>query len=350
MGYPILRRNMRSLVRDALLDDDLSREWGRKSGATLGEEGATVVPTGSIWGTFSRRNDPQGFVEQHSHQELAFFPNDERGMDRYADWSGISQVRLLVTVTKAGRAGSKMTIVGDGISFAGGLSVPLDSLGEQISLWKDVSLSDGPEALTRWIVENPNPGGGGTPGGDPPGGLEFMRAEPGNLTVEGTSYFADWCAWPPHVGYTQSQASTLIHTYLDDPTGWAAAGITFREVSEADARVKIRIVEEATCNVPESACTHYYGTSPPTAYIELEYEPLQSSPNGPGNLVNHEAGHAFFYAAHGGDIGGIMNIADVVHPEKPSASDIASVETWLGTPGDTGVGTFAVGLCQLQGQ
>ena len=26
MGYPILRRNMRRIVRDALLDDDLARE------------------------------------------------------------------------------------------------------------------------------------------------------------------------------------------------------------------------------------------------------------------------------------------------------------------------------------
>lgn len=67
---------MRSMVRDALLDDDTSREWGRKSGATLGEEGATVTPTGAIWGTFSRRNDTTGYVLAYS--STTPFPDKKR--------------------------------------------------------------------------------------------------------------------------------------------------------------------------------------------------------------------------------------------------------------------------------
>jgi hypothetical protein len=45
---------------------------------------------------------------------------------------------------------------------------------------------------------------------------------------------------------------------------------------------------------------------------------------------------------------GIMGDSSADAPETPTASDIASVETWLGTPGEAGSGTFAVGLCQLQ--
>lgn len=347
LGFPTTDRNLREMTRDELGETPLCHEVARKAGIRGAVATDVMSLAGTIWGTFSRRNHPTlGFLEQHSHQELAFFPNDGRGMDRYADWTGVSQTQLLVTVTKAGRPGSTMTIVGDGVSFDGGLSVPLDSVGLKTSSWKDVNISGGPQALTQWVVGNPNPAEGGIPGGDPAGGIEFMRPAPGNLTVEGGSYFADWCAQPPHLGYTQAEASNLIGSILSDPAGWEAAGITFREVSEADARVRIRILEEASCNVPEAACTHYYATSPPTAYIELELNAMSTSPGGPANIVYHEAGHAFFYATHSG--GGIMDVSDALHPEGPIASDIESVETWLGTPGDSSAGTFAVGLCQLK--
>jgi hypothetical protein len=101
--------------------------------------------------------------------------------------------------------------------------------------------------------------------------------------------------------------------------------------------------------VPELACTHYYGEFPWKARVELEYTHLigEVFPEiGPIHLINHESGHAFFYATHTGS--GVMGDLSADPPERPTAGDIASLETWLGNPGEMGAGTFAVGLCQLQ--
>jgi len=265
-------------------------------------------------------------------------------MDRYADWSEVVEARLMATVTKAAQPDTTLIIYGDNVAFSGDLSVPLDSVGLKLTDWEAVTVGPGGAALTRWVVVAPSSEGPG--GSDPAGGLSFYEPAPGNLTIEGGAFYGDWCVAQSNVGYSHAEASDLIHSFLDDAAGWAAAGITFREVSEENARVRFQVVNEATCGSPELACTHYGDP----AYVELEYGPMNGSEGpgiGAGNIINHEAGHAFFYAKHAGN-NGIMIDFDANRPEKPNASDIASLETWLGTPGEMGAGTFAVGLCQLQ--
>jgi hypothetical protein len=345
LGYPIVDRNLRELVRRDLGANPRPHQVARKAAARGGVSQDIATLSGTIWGTFSARNDAQlGWVERHSHNVLSYFPNDAHRMDRYADWIGVSQAQLFVTVTKAGEPNSRLEIFGENVAFSDFLSAPLDSVGPKISNWIDVILIEGTSALTQWVVIAPSREG--PTGGDPPGGLEFGGSAPGNLRVEGGQYYGDWCVDQTNFGYTRSQVRTLIHSFLDDPSGWAAAGITFREVPEAQAKVRFQVVSEATCNSPELACTHYGDQT----YVELEYGPMQGTESagiGPGNLINHEAGHAFFFAQHSGN-DGIMIDFDANRPEKPIASDIASLETWLGEPGEAGAGTFAVGLCQLR--
>lgn len=350
-GYPMTDSGLRRLTRRRLSANPFAHEVARKAQARGVVSQDIVSLTGTTLGTFSARNDSElGWVERHSYQVLSYFPNDAHAMDFYADWSGITQARLLATVTKAAFPDSTLNIFGNNVAFGDGLSVPLDSIGLKISDWEDVTVGGSDAALTQWVVLAP---ANETPGGsDPPGGLEFMEPAPGNLTVEGGLYYGDWSVAQSNVGYTHAEASALIHSFLDDASGWGAAGVTFREVSEDNARVHFQVVDEASCGSPELACTHYFGQFPWRAYVELEYGPLNGSEGpgiGAGNVINHEAGHAFFYLKHSGN-DGIMIDFDFDRPERPIASDIASVETWLGEPGEMGAGTFAVGLCQLIGR
>jgi hypothetical protein len=86
MGYPITDRSLRDLTRDELGENPLCHEVARKAQARGAISRDIAKLSGTIWGTFSRRNHSElGWVEHHSHQDLAYFPNDEHGMDRYAD-------------------------------------------------------------------------------------------------------------------------------------------------------------------------------------------------------------------------------------------------------------------------
>lgn len=156
MGYPVLRRNMRSMVRDALLDDDTSREWGRKSGATLGEEGAAVVPTGAIWGTFSQRNDSTGYVLDYS-AGTALFPDGSPGrMNRYADLAGIDELRLLATVVAGGGLGTALWVRGAGEDIGVGLGYIMGVSNLVVGTWHPVTATGA--TLLEWELEALEPG------------------------------------------------------------------------------------------------------------------------------------------------------------------------------------------------
>jgi hypothetical protein len=172
---------------------------------------------------------------------------------------------------------------------------------------------------------------GGEPTPPPGDSLLFGTSAPGRLTLEGGQYYADYTVADTHFGYTKAEVQDLLSSILPDPEGWEQAGIIFREVG--DGPVLFQVLEEATCSSPELACTHYAGNDPDaeTAFVELEYDPLNGSA-GPGvgapNIINHEAGHAFFSAQHSG--GGIMSDFDNDRPAWPTDNDIAATQAWLG--------------------
>lgn len=104
------------------------------------------------------------------------------------------------------------------------------------------------------------------------------------------------------------------------------------DLTQAPLRVKLDRHET------NGACTHNLGTS--TAYVELEYRHLLSqvyTTVSATNIINHESGHAFFYATHDGDPG-IMNDFSTDRPDWPTPDDLADVAAWLGTSGGGGQG------------
>jgi hypothetical protein len=160
------------------------------------------------------------------------------------------------------------------------------------------------------------------------GGITFGADSPGALTLEDGIYYADYAIAPTHFGYSQAQAEALIEQYLLSSQGWEEAGIVFRQSSSP--KVLFQVVEEATCGAPELACTHFNHEGSGVNYVELEYRHLESQvyPSiGAGNIINHEAGHAFFYAEHTGS--GIMADFDNERPDWPTTADLQSVVDWL---------------------
>jgi hypothetical protein len=138
----------------------------------------------------------------------------------------------------------------------------------------------------------------------------------------------DWEAHSTNYIMTQAEVETLISSVLNGASGWEQAGITARQV--VGAPVVFQVVEEADGESPEYARTFWNQTP---VLVQLEYARIQA---GFGtNIANHEAGHAFFWGTHGGT-GSIMTGDS---PDGwPTASDIASVEAWLGSPEDEGTG------------
>ncbi len=95
------------------------------------------------------------------------------------------------------------------------------------------------------------------------------------------------------------------------------------------------VVEEAIGESAEWARTFW--TEDPVL-VQLEYAPLQLAGVGnPQNVINHEAGHAYFWASHEGTPG-IMNDFDSSRIEWPNDEDIQSVIDWLGPPESPGTG------------
>ena len=152
-------------------------------------------------------------------------------------------------------------------------------------------------------------GSGGVSSG---GSLTFNTEPPFFLVEEGGQFYADWSLVPGNFGYSDTDAGNLLQGWLHDPSGWSQAGITFRRVS--GAAVTFQIVE-GTRTVANIYSDH--------VNVEIGYDRIVAG-NGL-NVTTHEAGHAFFRAAHSGS--GIMR---GLSPDGyPTASDIQSVIDWL---------------------
>ena len=142
----------------ALLDVPTARAIVRKSGVRLsGGGGGAGEGLPEIWGSFAlmETGEAAGYVEEHGAVTEFELPDAEVSMRRLADWGERTEARLFATVTQAANAGATLEVEGEGITFSGGLSVPLDSLGEQTSAWKAAAKES--EAIeTRWYVKNPS--------------------------------------------------------------------------------------------------------------------------------------------------------------------------------------------------
>lgn len=170
--------------------------------------------------------------------------------------------------------------------------------------------------------------------------MEFIRPAPGNLTGSAPTYYMDWQASSTNYGMTQAEVEALVGGVLTDSRGWQRVGLTARHVPGV-APVLFRVVDGATLPSYAVGLTTWNVTP---ILVQISYQRIQE---GYGhNLVNHESGHAYFYASH--EVGpggpGIMNTGLYAADTGgwPTDGDIADVEDWLGNidSGGTSGGTL----------
>ncbi len=154
--------------------------------------------------------------------------------------------------------------------------------------------------------------------------MQFTRAAPGNLTEEGGVFYADWSVADSNFGYTKAQVEAWVSSALNGPLGWEQAGVQFRQVPTGN--VIFQVVE--TISGPANTLGIAYWNDFPVL-VELEAAYYNNM-----DLVNHEAGHAFFYASHSVE-GAISLMEPMEDPgeEWTSDADISEIRRWLGIDG-----------------
>lgn len=157
MPYPKSRDEILELIMDALLDVNMCRDIVRRAGAWPASLSAGIP---DIAGTFSKVTSDTGYAGSYLPATSFHFPDGTEGMAHYLDMRGVSRIRILVTTTSVGVAGSTLSIALEGGSFpAGAPTAPLDEIGLHVSEWCDVTPNSG-AALVRWVVSNPSEGAG----------------------------------------------------------------------------------------------------------------------------------------------------------------------------------------------
>ena len=148
----------------------------------------------------------------------------------------------------------------------------------------------------------------------------FSLGRPGRLTDEAGTLYMDWKVAGSHAGgYSASEVEDYVGSTLESALGWERAGLTGRQSSSAS--VTWQIVEMTSSGDPDVTGTTNYNDDG-SVLVELV-----ASEFGNTNLVNHEAGHAYFGAEH--TASGTMETGGEDDPPWPTDEDIADVEAWL---------------------
>lgn len=150
MSLPNLYRQIDRMSEEEPLQRDTSLDIVRKAQVGAGEFTQESI---NIWGTFSRRNGPNGYSLSYSSGQTRF-PDVTTSMSRYGDLEDAEEARVLVNVVAAGVAGSTLSVEGDALPVPP--EVSLASVGLFYSAWEPV-ISDG-GALLEWYVNSPTSG------------------------------------------------------------------------------------------------------------------------------------------------------------------------------------------------
>jgi len=155
--------------------------------------------------------------------------------------------------------------------------------------------------------------------------VQFVEDAPGLLHPDGSGGY---------IGYWDADVSISgwVSSALNNPLGWGRVdGLTFMQSSSATPRVNFHMVGTIT-GADASAIGIAYWSTYNGSVMEVE---LESAYEGNMDLVNHEAGHAFFWANHSPNgTDSIMEPMEDPGEEWPSDTDIAQVESWLGNSVD----------------
>lgn len=145
--------------------------------------------------------------------------------------------------------------------------------------------------------------------------MEFAAQAPGELTLdeESGTYIGYWEAAESNFAYTKEQVESWVFSALNGDLGWKRAGIGFQKVPIG--RVRFQVVESLPGNIIGQA---NWGSFP--VLVELE-----AALYGNLDLLNHEAGHAIFYATHlPEDTVSIMEPMEDLGEEWPSDAELLS--------------------------
>lgn len=148
------------MIHKGLLDTGMCRTIMRRAGVWP-ESGQGAGP--DIRGTFSEITPELGdhYGNFYPEGETSFyFPDGSESMALSTDFTGYTQARLLVTTVSFGRFGSVVTVAFDEGEFIDTApSTPLDDTGLHVSEWCEFSPIEAD--VLRWIITNPDGGGGG---------------------------------------------------------------------------------------------------------------------------------------------------------------------------------------------
>ena len=263
-----------------------------------------------------RMNGRRGPLEPGSYWHPLNIPNYVTKWDL----SGATAFKTQVTVTDAGENVDLRAVWADSYAdlIAGdwqylGAGIPLDTEGHFQTSWQ--SPPEASDVVVGFVLEAyeeqsslavgtaeirvKGVGDADALTCDAADTISFNLAAPGRLTVEGDIYYADYKISPSNFGYTEAQVRTLVSDALGGSSGWQQAGIIARETPSAT--ITFQMVENVTCSgTPAVGCSQTSGGS---TLVTLKHSRVVA---GYGrNIVNHEAGHAYFSAGHTGS--GIMH-------------------------------------------
>lgn len=151
--------------------------------------------------------------------------------------------------------------------------------------------------------------------------MQFLEQPPGNLTQEGSIFFADWSVADSNFGFTKSQVESWVSSALNDSRGIEATGIVTRQVTSGN--VIFQVVETIDVESGDAIGIAYWNEWP----VRVE---LEAAWFGNMDLVTHEMLHAALYASHSPE-GSDSLLEPIEDPgeEWLSAIDIAQITEWL---------------------
>lgn len=164
MSFPRVYSALEQMMHDSLLETGMARAIARKAGIRLGAATSGSLP--DLWGQIAHitgGDSSLGYELTSPALSSYVFPDSTPRAARYADSRGVSQVRLLATVTDAASAGARLSIeiqdgVGEPVALSGTLEVPLDAVGLHVSEWRSLVWGETQEerpSYALWRASNP---------------------------------------------------------------------------------------------------------------------------------------------------------------------------------------------------
>ena len=155
LGYPKTNRGLHELIDDELGENPLPHQVARKAQTRGAVSRDALSLTGTIMGTISRRNHPQGLSVDYTTSPQPF-PDGTGRMNRYADLTGISEAMLLANIASGGGPGTVLTVSGGGEPVSVGLEIIGSAPDIVVGTWHPVTATGA--TLLEWSIKGTSAG------------------------------------------------------------------------------------------------------------------------------------------------------------------------------------------------